>query len=73
MRKNKSIGAMTAGTTYEDNVGPKHTLQKARMDHPVFLDPSLTKNDADRRIGWLSLKNMIRLMWSRSSWYALEW
>ena len=52
------IYALTVGTKYEGTLDPTYAVRKARNENPAMFNPVMAKNDDDRRVEWLSYKNI---------------
>ena len=50
--------ALTVGTLWEDKICPRNLWRKTRTNHPAILQPVKLKNSEDRRVEWLSFKNI---------------
>ena len=48
---------MTAGNKHKGKINVKYTCCKTRTKHLALSNPTLTKNDKDRRIEWLVFKH----------------
>ena len=57
-KMDKKNEALTVGTSHADTLNSKYTFCKARMAHPEIFNPVMAKNDDDRRIEWLTFKNI---------------
>ena len=53
-----TIIAMTVGTEHEAKLKTQYVFRKARATHPEVFTPVLAKNDDDRRIDWMTYKNI---------------
>ena len=54
----KAIFAMTVGTEHGTSMDTEYVFKKARASHPEVFTPVLAKNDDDRRIEWMTYKNI---------------
>jgi len=50
---------LVAGTKWENEFSTDYVWRKTRRDHPEILIPVYAKNNEDRRVEWLSYKNII--------------
>ena len=54
----KAIFAMKVGTEHEASMDAEYVFRKARASHPEVFTPVLAKNADDRRIEWMTYKNI---------------
>ena len=54
----QSLTAMTAGTTHKDTFNNNYAVRKAMRLHPEVFGPVRAINDEDRRVDWLTYKNL---------------
>lgn len=54
----RTLTAMTAGTKHEDTFNNEYAVLKARRLYPEVLCPVSAINDDDRRVDWLTYKNI---------------
>jgi len=53
-----TVIALTHGTKWEGQFNPDYAWRKTRAVHPEILNPVQAKNHEDRRVDWLSFKNI---------------
>jgi hypothetical protein len=51
--------ALLADTTHEAKINVNYLWRKTRESHPEILNPVKAKNHENRRVDWLSYKNLI--------------
>jgi hypothetical protein len=51
--------ALLADTTHKAKINVDYLWRKTRESHPEILNPVKAKNDENRRVDWLSCKNLI--------------
>ena len=51
--------AVIAGTKYEGKIDVEYLWRKTRLSHPEILNPVRAKNHENRRVDWLSYKNLM--------------
>ena len=50
--------ALMMGTEWEQKICPDYLWRKVREDHPALLNPVKQKHNEDRRVDWLTYKNV---------------
>lgn len=50
--------ALTDRTKWEGKFNTNYALRKTLRDHPAILNPVMAKNNEDRRVDWLTFKNI---------------
>ena len=50
--------ALMMGTEWEHKICPDYLWRKVREDHPALLNPVKQKHNEDRRVDWLTYKNV---------------
>ena len=50
--------ALMSGTTHEGSVSIDYLWRKTRLSHPEIMNPVKAKNHEDRRVDWLTYKNI---------------
>lgn len=50
--------AMTLGTAYEKIIRIEYLWKRTRMEHPRMIMPAKAINNEDRRVDWLTYKNI---------------
>ena len=63
--------ALMMGTEWEQKICPDYLWRKVREDHPVILNPIKQKHNEDRRVDWLTYKN-VNDWTDRSKAYLVE-
>ena len=51
--------ALLADTTHKAKINVDYLWRKTRESHPEILNPVKAKNDENRRVDWLSYKNLV--------------
>ncbi len=51
--------AITIGTHFENKFSADYLWRKTRVDHPRLILPAKAINNEDRRVDWLTYKNII--------------
>ena len=51
--------AITMGTPHESKHTAAHTWKKTRLRHPEYIKPAQAVENEDRRVDWLTYKNII--------------
>ena len=52
------VEGLMAGTKWEDKIDPGYLWRKTRACHPEVLNPLKAKKNEDRRVEWLTYKNI---------------
>jgi len=52
-------GALTLGTLHENKFSMEYLWRQTRMKHPKMIIPAKAINNEDRRVDWLTYKNII--------------
>ena len=50
--------ALVAGTAHENKFNVAYAWRRARLDYPEILNPVRAKSNEDRRVDWLTYKNI---------------
>ena len=53
-----TVKALMMGTEWEQKICPDYLWRKVREDHPAILNPVKQKHNEDRRVDWLTYKNV---------------
>jgi hypothetical protein len=51
--------AVTLGTPHKNKFSADYLWRRTRMDHPALINPSRAINNEDRRVDWLTYRNII--------------
>ena len=54
----KALTAATTGTKHEGTFNSKYVVERARRDHPHIFQPKQAITNDDRRVEWLTFKNI---------------
>ena len=53
-----TLHALVAGTQHENKFSMEYAWRRTRKDHPEILNPAHAKGNEDRRVDWLTYKNI---------------
>lgn len=54
----RTLFAATTGTDHEGTFNHKYAVERARREHPALFQPVQAKNNDDRRVEWLTYKDI---------------